>query len=156
MERVLTAEPAASGMVLDLPSTAAKARARMRAAGLEDRCAVRGGDFFSAIPEDGDLYILRDILHDWADERCVELLNVCRRSMPPDASVLVVERVTGQRAEDAILHGLLDLYMLAAVGGRERSLRAWEQLMARAGFRLTERHRLGGGAMAFLLAPVAD
>lgn len=152
MERILLADRTVFGTILDLPSTAKKARARMRAAGLDDRCTVVDGNFFSDVPPGGDLYVLRDILHDWPDERCVELLNVCRKAMPSRASLLVVERVsTPAPSEDSLLYRLLDLYMLVAVGGRERSLPEWERLVDRAGLRLCRRHRLGSQAMALLL-----
>lgn len=157
MEHVLAADPGARGIVLDLPPVAELARERLRAAGLEGRCTVQAGDFLATVPEGGDLYVLRDILHDWPDDRCVQLLKVCRRAMPPAAAMLVVERVADADAGDAtVAHGLMDLYMLVALGGRERDQRDWERLAAAGGFGTVSRHRLVGGSMALVLRPTAD
>ena len=42
--------------------------------GLADRIDVVGGDFFKAVPP-ADLYVLKMILHDWDDDRCVQILE---------------------------------------------------------------------------------
>jgi hypothetical protein len=35
-----------------------------------------GGDFFKDVPAAGDAYIMKEVLHDWDDERCTALLQV--------------------------------------------------------------------------------
>ena len=37
----------------------ATAREQLTQAGLESRCEIVGGDFFTAVPPDGDAYLLR-------------------------------------------------------------------------------------------------
>ena len=53
---------------------------------------VVGGDFFEAVPAEGDAYILRQILHDWYNADAVRILEQCRAAMKPSGRVLVVER----------------------------------------------------------------
>ena len=67
------------------------------AAGVADRCTLVGGDFFVEVPAGGDAYVLSQILHDWDDERCVEILEQCRRAMPDHGKLLVVELVLPPR-----------------------------------------------------------
>ena len=43
------------------------ARQALEANGLGDRAEAIGGDFFVDVPE-GDVYLLKQILHDWNDE----------------------------------------------------------------------------------------
>ena len=44
-----------------------------------------GGDFFQDVPRGGDAYLLKHVIHDWNDERAVQILTACRRAMGPDA-----------------------------------------------------------------------
>jgi hypothetical protein len=41
----------------------------------------------------GDAYIMKYILHDWSDERCVRILANCRAAMNEKGHVLVVDNV---------------------------------------------------------------
>ena len=50
----------------------------LRAAGVDDRCEVVGGSFFETVPEGGDAYLLKAILHDWDDAASIAIL----RSLP--------------------------------------------------------------------------
>ena len=96
------------------------------------------------MPADGDLYLLRQILHDWDDERCVRLLRVCRRAMRPGTRLLVIERIVeeGATGQDARFAALMDLYMMTVVGGAERTAREFGGLLAKADFTVEAVHRL--------------
>jgi hypothetical protein len=60
------------------------------AIGLAERCEAVAGDFFEAVPQ-GDVMLLKQILHDWNDEQCIILLRNCAASLPKAGRVLVVE-----------------------------------------------------------------
>jgi SAM-dependent methyltransferase len=45
------------------------------------------------VPEGGDAYLLRHIIHDWDDDRSVRILRNCPRALRPGGRVLVVEGV---------------------------------------------------------------
>jgi C-methyltransferase len=53
------------------------------AAGVRDRVDMRSGGFFTHVPAGGDAYIMKRIIHDWADERAAKLLRNCRAAMVP-------------------------------------------------------------------------
>lgn len=148
LAHVLQRHPSARGVLLDTVTATAAARDRFAAAGLAGRTAVVAGDFFAALPRGGDLYLLRDVLHDWSDERCADLLEVCRRDMPPTATLLVIERSarrdgSGRSDGDTVTH-LMDLYMLSVLGGgRERTAAELDDLLGAAGFQVGRRHGLG-------------
>jgi len=122
---VLDASPQATGTVLDRPEVVPEARAWLAERGLADRTRVHGGDMFRAVPAGADVYLLKWILHDWDDLDCVRLLRVLRAAMSSHSELLVVERVLPERvragAQTLRMH-LSDLRMLAALGGRERTL----------------------------------
>jgi hypothetical protein len=132
---LLAADPARRGLVLDLPHVVPAAQRRLEQLGLADRVAVVGGDFFAAVPEGGDAYLLKAVLHDWPDEECVAILRNCRRAVAPTGVVLVVEQLL-DLAPDPVRTAFSDLNMLVAPGGRERELAEYGTLLTAAGFTL--------------------
>nr|AHE14679.1 O-methyltransferase [uncultured bacterium] len=144
LAHLLERHPAGRGVLLDAPNAAAAAGERFSAAGLGARTIVVAGDFFAAVPPGGDLYLLRDVLHDWSDDRCRDLLGVCRRDMPSTATLLVIDRVARRGVGDDLLIHLMDLYMLSVLGGgRERTAAELDELLTSAGFRIRDRYELG-------------
>ena len=95
------------------------------------------GSFFEAVPEGGDAYLLKAIVHDWEDEEAVEILRACRRAIRSDGMLLVVERVLDPPNEGAEAK-FSDLNMLVGPGGRERTLTELEQLLEDAGLCLSD------------------
>lgn len=135
---MLAANPAMSGVLFDQPGVVAGAGPLLEAAEVADRCETVGGSFFESVPEGGDAYVLKSILHDWDDDQASAILRACRRAVPDDGMVLVIERDVG-RANEAADVKLFDLNMLVMMGGRERTVEEYGELLAGAGFRLTGR-----------------
>ena len=133
---ILRGNPRARGILFDQPHVVASAEGLLAAAGVADRCARVGGDFFAAVPAGGDAYLLAQILHDWDDERCVTILAQCRRAIPDHGKLLVVELVL-PTSEEPFFGKWLDLHMLVMAGGRERTAAEYDALFQAAGFRLT-------------------
>lgn len=132
---LLTAHPHLSGTIVDLEHARDGAEATIMAAGLGDRCAFVVGSFFEEVPAGADAYVLSAILHDWSDEQAGAILRTCRAAMSPGARLLLVEAVIAPGDEPDWMK-LLDLHMLVALGGRERSEEEWRELLAANGFRL--------------------
>ena len=124
------------GILFDLPQVVEDARQLIGDAGVADRCAFVGGSFFEAVPEGGDAYILRNIIHDWQDDQAVAILATCRRAMADDARLVLVERYVADDPREAPLVHHADLEMLVNVGGVERTTDEYATLLARSGFRL--------------------
>ena len=78
---ILKASPASRGVLFDLPHVAEGAKARFAAEGVSDRCEIVSGDFFKAVTEGGDAYVMKFILHDWDDEKSVAIMKNIRRAM---------------------------------------------------------------------------
>ena len=101
------------------------------------------------VPAGGDLYVPSHILHDWDDEHATQILRACHRAAQPGAGLLVVEQVLlPQPPASACSPPQVDLAMLVALGGRERTRVDYERLLAEAGWRLTDVQRLGSGQSA--------
>jgi hypothetical protein len=133
---LLEAYPHLRGIVFDQPAVAAGARQAIEAAGLADRCEAVGGDFFVAVPEGGDAYLLKFVLHDWDDERCLTILRTCRRAMTARARLLVVELLIPPGDGPSFAKSQ-DVNMLVNPGGRERTEAEYRALFAAAGLELT-------------------
>jgi predicted O-methyltransferase YrrM len=115
---ILQRHPDLCGTLFDLPAVLAQARANLTEAGVIDRCELIGGDFFTEVTAGGDIYLLRWILHDYDDERALQILRNCRAAMSPGGRLLVIEQVMepeGERASAAT--AFLDLHMLILLGG---------------------------------------
>jgi hypothetical protein len=106
------------------------------------RCQVSSGDFFDSVPPGADVYIMKYIIHDWDDERCVRLLSNCRAAMSAGGRVLVVDHVVapGNRFDWG---KLMDINMMVMMGSRERTKEEFRQLFLRAGLRLKRVIRTG-------------
>jgi hypothetical protein len=132
---VLARHPSVRGTLFDLPHVVERAGEHLRAAGVADRCALVGGDFFASVPADGDAYLLRHVLHDWDDDKALRILASCRRAMDDSARLLLVESVI-EAGNEPSLGKSLDLVMLALTGGTERTEPEYRELLEASGFRL--------------------
>ncbi|MEV7131168.1 methyltransferase [Streptomyces sp. NPDC093260] len=136
---VLKRFPDSSGIVFDLPGTAALAERKIADADMAERCTVVAGDFFDAVPAGGDVYLLSHILHDWGDDDARAVLRRCAAAAPPHARLIVVDLVLrdhGDSAEGYEYGGLLDMYMMSLFGGhggRERTGGEFVRLLESAG-----------------------
>ena len=121
------------GVLFDSPSVIE--RARPAVASLGDRCEAVAGDFFDSVPAGHDAYVLSHIVHDWDEERALTILRNCHEAMGPNGRLLLVESVVPP-GDDPHPAKMLDMMMLLATGGMERTEDEYADLLSRAGFRL--------------------
>ena len=137
LTKILLVCPDSRGILFDQPQVVASAVQMLASASLAQRCQVVGGSFFEAIPKDGDIYLLKAILHDWDDGKSVDILRTCRRAMAPAATLAIIERVVGQPNE--VPEGKFsDLNMMVQYGALERTREEFNDLLRRGGFEMTE------------------
>jgi len=132
---VLQRHPQLRGVLFDQPQVVAGAKQADYLAGFGERVAFVGGDFFEAVPGGVDAVLMKYILHDWDDAKCVRILQNCVASLGPDGTVLVVDNVVVEDNQPS-WGKLLDLNMLALTGGKERTEAEFAALFERAGLRL--------------------
>lgn len=132
---MLGAAPSAAGVLLERDTVADGAAQLLRAAGVLSRCRIDRGSFFETCPSDGDLYVLRRVIHDFDDAHALAILTTVRRHMPPDATLLLMESVV-PAGNGPHFAKTLDLDMMAFVGGRERTEAQFGALLDDAGFRM--------------------
>ncbi|MEU2391787.1 methyltransferase [Streptomyces sp. NPDC007369] len=137
MAQILGAAPRLRGVLLEREHVVAAARERLERAGTADRCTFLTGDFTRSVPGGGDVYVLSRVLHDWDDGRCLDILRRCADAMPPEAELLVIERLLPADGAESLAVAW-NLHMLCNVGGRERTLDHYRGLLAEAGFDLVD------------------
>lgn len=150
---ILERYPALQGVLFDQPHVVSGAEPVLRAAGVADRCRVVGGSFFDAVPAGGDAYLLKSVLHDWADEPALAILRNCRRAVAADGTLLVIERLVGPLNEDPGAK-FSDLNMLVSPGGQERTRAEYAALLAAAGFQLVDAIPTASGLYLIVGRPV--
>ncbi|MEV5833474.1 methyltransferase [Nocardia sp. NPDC052112] len=128
LAEILARTPGSRGILFDLPEVVAEVR-------VPQRCTAVGGSFFDAVPEGGDAYLLKHIVHDWADADATKILRTVHRAMTGSARLLLMEVVL---PEDNRPHRgkFLDLEMMVSAGGRERTEQEFRDLLATAGFEI--------------------
>jgi hypothetical protein len=134
---ILAAHPDLRGIIFDLPNVADHAADVLGAHGVADRCTIERGSFFEGVPGEGDVYLLKHVIHDWDDERAADILRCCRRCMPRDAKLLLIERklpdlADGNGPAEAFITDLEMLVM--SPGGRERTEKEFRKLLDDTGF----------------------
>ncbi|MCJ1394031.1 hypothetical protein MMC18_006909 [Xylographa bjoerkii] len=127
--------PSLSGRVIvqDLPQTLEQAKPI-------DGVVFQAHDFFEPQPATGArFYYLRNILHDYPDERCLLILKQLKDAMGKESVILIDEMVL----QDSGAHWRatqLDLTMMACLGAMERTKKQWHALLEAAGLRIVGIH----------------
>ncbi|MFD9908748.1 methyltransferase [Streptomyces sp. NPDC059063] len=135
---VLESAPKARGILLDRPSVVSAAREHLAGTGVADRVEIVPGDFFEPLPTGCDLYLLKQVLHDWDAEHAVRILRNVRTALGDGGAgrLLVLDHVLAP-PNQWDQGKFLDLDMMLRFGGRERTLPEWRELLDAAGFELT-------------------
>jgi hypothetical protein len=123
----LERHPEMHGIVFDLPETVRDETS------FGDRCRFVAGSFFEAVPT-GDAHVLSTTLHDWDDERALQILRVVRAAA---GERLVLLEAVIQPGDEPSGAKWLDLLLLALAAGRERTEAQWRDLLAAAGWEAT-------------------
>jgi hypothetical protein len=133
---ILAAAPDSRGVLSDLSTVVADAPNLLRERDVADRVRIEEGSFFDSVPGGGDAYVLKNIIHDWPDEKALQILRTVRAAAGPQATLLLVELVIPRHNRD-FPGKWADLEMMLNLGARERTAAEYRDLLSQAGFRMT-------------------
>lgn len=97
------------------------------------RAEIQTGSFFERVPG-ADVMILKNVLHDWGDEKCQVILQCCRQAMQPSSRLLIIDRVIESPAD--LVSAFYDLHMQVMLGGKERSAKEFNTLLGKVGMKV--------------------
>lgn len=132
---ILEKNPQVKGVLFDAAEVIEGARPKIEAAGLADRLETVAGDFFKSVPEGGDAYVMKWIIHDWDDEKSNTILRNIRSRMQPNSKLILVDCVVPE-TDEPHFSKFIDLNMLVMTGGKERTEKEFAQILEAAGFKL--------------------
>lgn len=132
---LLRAQPHLKGILFDLPEVMSEAERFLGERSVLDRCQLMGGSVLDSIPTGGDAYLTSAVIHTFDDAQAASVLRNIRRVIPNHGTLLLWEFVVPPGGEPA-RSKRLDLRMLYASGGLERTEQEWTELVRGAGFRL--------------------
>ena len=119
---ILRAKPGLRGVLVDGPGVLAEAEAHLARVGVRDRVELSEGNIFSRVSAKADFYTLKDVLHDWDDERCRTILKTVRAAMPRGSRIVLIETLQERNTPETIA-SVVDIQMLTQCdGGRQRSV----------------------------------
>jgi 2-polyprenyl-3-methyl-5-hydroxy-6-metoxy-1,4-benzoquinol methylase len=134
LSALVNANPDLSGVVFDLPAVK---KGELDPSDDDLRIKYVYGDFFEGVPKDGDVYILKSVLHNWDDASCITILRNCRAVMKGNSRLLIIERIVSSGNEKSEAK-LFDINMMVVTGGQERTVEEYRRLFNESGFTLTK------------------
>lgn len=146
--RVLESAAHLEGVVFDLAHARPGAVDLLTRRGLLARGAFVAGDLFREPPPRADLFLLKSVIHDWADGRALEILRRCAGTLDAGGRLVVVEPPvpapgSERPAWQSWVVAFSDLNMLVNTGGRERTAAEYAALMQEAGLRVIDTRPAG-------------
>lgn len=83
------------------------------------------------------MYYLRNVLHNYPDEKCITLLENTTEAMSP-ASVIFIDEIVLSDQQVHWQAAQLDITMMASLGAMERTRAQWLSLLDQAGLVVEE------------------
>lgn len=149
---ILDSRPGLRGVLVDGPGVLAEAEGWLAGRGLRERVELAEGDIFRSLDARADVYVLKNILHDWDDQACATILKAVRAAMPEGSKLVLVEYLQ-ERNRPHVVASVSDIQMMNVCDdGRERSAEELQALLVGAGLRAGGVHRTGGPALVEGLA----
>ncbi|MBV8827712.1 MAG: hypothetical protein JO108_00635 [Acidobacteriaceae bacterium] len=142
------------GVLADLPHVIERASERGFLGGdLQARSRLQFCDFFQEVPAGCRACLMKHVIHDWDDERAHRILINCRRSLPENGALLLVEYIVPEGNSSSVAK-TADMVMMLMTGGKERTLEEYRELLAGAGFRLNRALPVAGDLSIIESLPV--
>ncbi|KAK7323379.1 hypothetical protein VNO77_26851 [Canavalia gladiata] len=128
LNMIISKYPAIKGINFDLPPVIQNAP---NYPGIEQV----GGDMFESVPK-GDAMILKAVLHNWSDEKCLKILSNCYKALPQNGKVIVVEFLMPEAIQSTEVDKMVTSFdnLMFLDGGSERTKKEYENLCKRSGF----------------------
>lgn len=122
-------------VLVDRPETLALSEIKLRT---NEKIIVQTADIFRPWNLRADAVLLARVLHDWSDERALQILRNARAVLPTGGKLFVVEMLRRGNFDGA----LCSLHLTVVSGGRERTWEEFREMAELTGFLLLESRSL--------------
>lgn len=120
------------------------------------------GDFFVEVPAVADVYIIKNVIHNWPEDKMIKILQSIATAMkttdqidvaPSKKRLLIIEHLLPENGESKIA-SWMDLNFMVLVGGTESTLDEYKELGKRGGFEFESAFETSSGRniLSFALA----
>ncbi|KAJ7183469.1 hypothetical protein C8R46DRAFT_885045, partial [Mycena filopes] len=135
-------------------------------------------DFFTPQPvKNADIFLLRQIMHDYPDEGAIKIMTQLRTSATPNTRLVVVDQIIPYATESALADSIpgmarpappapflrnmgvamaipywADLHMYALLNGRERTIGSSIENFGKAGWKIVQVYHLPGSLSSEIVA----
>lgn len=150
LSTVLERAPNARGILFERSSVIEKAKKWIKEP-FFSRITFVGGSFFDSVPP-ADLYLLRNIIHDWSDDQALQILATLRTSFHPQSKIFLFETLVEKNGDKPLgKFSDMTLFMMTP-GGFERTKEEIVSLAEKAGFYVERIERAGGSKSLICLS----
>ena len=133
--QIMRAHPGIQGVLLDVSVDTGELEAGFQSEDISGRFKTIEGDFNESVPGEMDVYLMKFIIHDWADEPATQIMKNCARVMTSGTRLLLVEAIVPETPGLSFAK-LLDLEIKVLTPGKERTRAEYVRLGERAGLAL--------------------
>lgn len=93
--------------------------------------------FDPQVVKNANIYYFRNVLHDWPDEKAIEILKRTAAAMGPD-SVVLLDEIYAPNTNVHWQIASLDIMLMSGAAARERTHDEWADLIGKAGFKISK------------------
>jgi acetylserotonin N-methyltransferase len=126
--------PQLKATVFDLPEAIPLAKEMVAKTPVADRVNMQGGNFFDDPMPEADLYAVGRILHDWSEDKIMQLLAKVYQRLSSGGALLIAEKLLDPDRTGPMWAHMQSINMLVCTEGKERTLAEYEALLKKAGF----------------------
>ncbi len=136
---LLRATPELRAVVWDRPEVLRVAAEFASGSGVAERLELRPGDMFrDPFPLGADVVLLSNILHDWDENECRELLARCAAALPSGGRLLIHDVFLDDDLGGPLPIALYSAALFSVTEGRAYSVAEYRAMLAEAGFGVTQ------------------
>jgi len=126
----------AQGKIFDLPHVVEGAKNIADQFKVSNRLETISGNFFESIPQGGDMYFLKSIIHNLSDNQCIHLLKDIKKVLPENGKILIFEPIIENNNRYSFAK-LYDIQMLVGrSGGKERTKEEFKAIISSADLKI--------------------
>jgi predicted O-methyltransferase YrrM len=135
----LQKNPALRAIVLDRPEVLKVAAEMADAYGVADRLTCLPGDMFrDPLPADCDVILLSNVLHDWDEPECRQLVSRCAAALPAGGRLLIHDVFLNDAHDGPLPIALYSAALFTLTEGRAYSAAEYRTWLSEAGLKPSE------------------